>query len=129
MTQVQGVSQLTLIKTLSNQDKCLVHVHVDSLSHKWELQIDDSTSVENVILKTVILLNKASDIREYDAEEFVFELYAAKKNGRPFSDLPSLEPQQKILLTGIKFFHLSVLPRDIKLRNKLSSVSTKSIQS
>jgi len=35
-----------------------------------------------------------------------WELYACKKNSRAYSDYPSLDPTQKVELTGFTYFYL-----------------------
>eukprot|EP00178_Gracilaria_changii_P020048 TRINITY_DN58197_c0_g1_i1.p1 TRINITY_DN58197_c0_g1~~TRINITY_DN58197_c0_g1_i1.p1 ORF type:complete len:101 (-),score=0.41 TRINITY_DN58197_c0_g1_i1:32-334(-) len=58
-----------------------------------------------------------------------YVLFASKKNGRKISDLPSFEPKQKIALTGVKAFYMSLRNQNSSAKKNSPTASTRSIQS
>ncbi len=57
-SQTQTVSQLTLLKVASNTSKCHVFCLVNSSLQKYELTVDESTSVDSIIQECVLLVKK-----------------------------------------------------------------------
>ncbi len=121
-------SQISLMRVVSNQPKCWVFFEGDDKVEKYELSLDEGTTV-SALITTVINLIKGSTLTfDLNAKDCLFELYASKKSGRKISDLPSLEEKQTVLKTGIKFFVLQNNAKKVKSK-RMSTASTKSIQS
>lgn len=130
MSQSQQVSQLSLIKiTSSTSSKCTVFCEVDATLDRYELPLDDATTVDSIISDTIRLVKKTHSTLSLQSDPSLCELYASKKSGRKVSDLPSLERQQQVVNTGIKCFYLTNVDTTERKRGKITSVSTKSIQS
>ena len=88
------ISQLSLIrlnteKTLS-APKCVVFCPLNGSLKKFELSVDDRTTVLAIISETINLLSEINASLKAKGEN-QFNLYACKKNGRKCSDLPSFE--------------------------------------
>lgn len=59
MSLSQQVSQLSLIKiTSSTSSKCTVFCEVDSMLDRYELPLDEATTVESIISDTIKLVKK-----------------------------------------------------------------------
>ena len=125
MSLKSGNGQVSLIRVKSNAPKCWVFFEGQQLQ-KYELPVDDCTTVQNVIAEAVALVRAGATSLGLECPEF--QLYASRKSGRKVSDLPSLEGKQAILKTGLKFFILKGAAKDGK-QARLSSASTRSIQS
>jgi hypothetical protein len=74
----------------------------------FDVQVDESSTVESLILETLERLKLALPSFSPPAHNYTIELYAARRTGRKISDLPSFEGQQKILKTGQKCFYLLI---------------------
>ena len=121
-------SQISLMRVASNQPKCWVFFESNDKIEKYELSVDEATTV-SVLIRTAINLIQSHVLSiDFTSKNCLFELYASKKNGRKISDLPSLEQKQAVLKTGIKFFVLQDNGKKTKSK-RISTVSTKSIQS
>lgn len=130
MSESQPISQLSLMKiSSSTTSKCIVFCEVDSSLGRYELSLDDATTVETIIQETLRLVHKdfLAGVPKPSVEQC--ELFACRKSGRKVSDLPSLERQQTAINTGIKCFYLAGLQVSDRKRDNINSVSTKSIQS
>lgn len=128
MTDSTTVSQLTLIKSFSCGSTCTVHTQLASRSFKYESSVDQSTTVQSLISQTLASLKNDYPSFGLETKEYTFELFAARRSGRKVSDLPSFEPQQKILKTGESCFYLQIARREESVRHKALTISTKSIQ-
>lgn len=130
MSLSQQVSQLSLIKiTSSSSSKCTVFCEVDSMLDRYELPLDEATTVESIISDTIKLVKKTHSEIHLQEDHSQCELYASKKSGRKVNDLPSLERQQQVVNTGIKCFFLTNVDTSSRKRGQVTSASTKSIQS
>jgi hypothetical protein len=121
-------SQISLMRVNSNQPKCWVFFEGDDKIDKYELSVDEATTVSGLIRTAINLIKGSTLTIDFTSNDCLFELYASKKSGRKISDLPSLEEKQTILKTGIKFFVLQDNAKKVKAK-RISTVSTKSIQS
>lgn len=128
MTEPTTVSQLTLIKSFSCGSSCTVHTQLASRCFKYETSVDQTTTVQSLISQTLALLKADCPSFSSESKEYDFELFAARKSGRKVSDLPSFEPQQKILKTGESCFYLLIARREESARHKTVTISTKSIR-
>ena len=108
MGDSQTISQLTLIKTFSTCNNITLHTQIHKKPFVFEIKVEENTSVQAFINEAIELIKLENIGLLADREEFVFELYAARKSGRKISDLPSFESQQKILKTGEKCFFLLI---------------------
>jgi hypothetical protein len=128
MTSNTNFSQISLIKVKSDSPKCWVFFDGNGQLNKYEMAVDESTTVQNIIATTIDIIKNGTFAIDFNAQDCLFELYACKKSGRKVSDLPSFEEKQTILKTGINFFILKDLAKKAKT-HRLSSASTKSILS
>lgn len=124
----QNISQLTLIKTFSNNEKYVVHTHLNGKSYMFHINVDLQTSVESFIQDTLNFLKGDCPVLGTSSDKYAFELYAARRSGRKISDLPSFESQQKIVKTGQKCFFLLIQQKEESFTTKTSTISTKSIR-
>jgi hypothetical protein len=53
MDQGASVSQLTLIKSFSQSESYTVHTHIQRRAFSFDLQVDESSTVESFILETL----------------------------------------------------------------------------
>lgn len=83
-------SQISLIKVNSNAPKCWVFYEGDEKLEKYELSVDDSTTISALINMAMNLVKGQNLTIDFSSKDCLFELYASKKNGRKLSDLPSL---------------------------------------
>ena len=58
LAQNHTVSQTTLLKVASNTSKCHVFCEINSSLQKYELPVDDSTSVQSIINECIFLIKK-----------------------------------------------------------------------
>ena len=102
------VSQLSMMKISSTKSaKCTVFYETESSLDKYELQLDQTATVDILISETLKMVKEKHTSLNIDAQRDKMELFASRKNGRKVSDLPSLERQQPVDRTGIKCFFLS----------------------
>jgi hypothetical protein len=73
---------------------------------KFELVIDDLTTVQNIIFTTIDLMKTELKGIITTLQKEGSSLYASRKNGKQINDLPSMEAKQHVSKTGIKFFVL-----------------------
>lgn len=120
--------QVSLIRVKSNTPKCWVFFEGSQQLQKYELVVDDCTTVQNIISEAIALIKVGASSLGLECHDSLFQLYASRKNGKKVSDLPSLEEKQAILKTGLKFFILKDIAKSSK-QTRLSNASTRSIQS
>jgi len=72
MTQAQGISQLSLLKNLPQTPTCSVFCHHDSKLLKYELPLDDSLTVQGLILETIRLAKCAHQSLSFSLEKSFF---------------------------------------------------------
>jgi hypothetical protein len=76
------------MKVKSNAPKCWVFYGTGEKVDKYELTIDDCTTVQNIIALTIDLIKNTSFV-DFNLSNCSFEVYASRKNGKKVSDLPS----------------------------------------
>jgi hypothetical protein len=74
----------------SSQPKCWVFFEDHEKLEKYELSVDESTTVSGLISKVMDLIKDQTLTIDFSSKDCLFELYASRKNGRKVSDLPSL---------------------------------------
>jgi hypothetical protein len=123
------VSQLSLIRiATAPASKCAVFCEINSRLDKYEVVVDDDTTVEGLITKTLALVRKAHSSSDITGGKGHCELFASKKHGRKVSDLPSFDKRQKLSQTGVRYFYLSNVEIGVSRKRNIGSVSTRSIQ-
>lgn len=84
-------SQISLMRVASNQPKCWVFFESNDKIEKYELSVDEGTTVSGLVRTAVSFIQGHNLTIDFTSKDYLFELYASKKNGRKISDLPSLE--------------------------------------
>jgi hypothetical protein len=79
------------MRVASNQPKCWVFFESNDKVEKYELSVDEGTTVSGLIRTAISLIQGKTLTIDFTSKGCLFELYASKKNGRKISDLPSLE--------------------------------------
>ena len=127
MTSTLSLLQSTL-KPKSSQQRCWVFYESGEKVRKYELPIDDLTTVQNIIITTIDMIKNELEGITKILQKGCCSLYASRKNGKQINDLPSFEAKQMVSKTGMKFFVLR-LPQPQEEKVRTSTVSTRSIQS
>ena len=130
MSESLPISQLTLLRLPSTKiTKCTVYCDLGGDLTKISIPFNDETSVVGLISEAISLMKQNCSGEAFSSNTGRYTLFACKKNGRRSSDLPSFEPKQKISLTGMKTFYLSLGQVENSTKKNTLTTSTKSIQS
>ena len=129
MTESIPVSQLSLLKIDSQRDENTSKVFFDlnGALQRVELPFNGTTTISDIL--TEVISRADNWLGQTSPCPNALNLYAAKRNGRRMSDLPSYEPSQRIQKTGQKNFYLSlsgVIPKNLR---KNSQASTRALRS
>lgn len=125
MSLKSASEQVSLLRVKSSTPKCWVFFGDGQQLMKYELPVDDCTTVQHIIAEALALVRAGASSLGLPCPHF--QLYASRKSGKQVSDLPSLEEKQAVLKTGLRFFILKEASKGSKPR--LSNASTRSIQS
>lgn len=130
MPQSLPISQLTLMNIPSSKkSKVTVFCEVNCVLNRYVVEFDEASSIGSIIAQTVKLVKLRHPEQGFKDRHHECNLYASKKNGNRVSDLPSFEHRQKIIQTGVKYFHLTDLLQETGRKSNDYSTSINSVES
>ena len=128
MLESLPISQLTILRLPSaSPTKCTVFCGLRTGLIKFSVPFNDETSVDDLISGAITLMQENYSGQVFSNHPGRYTLFASKKNGRKISDLPSFEPKQKISMTGVKVFYLSLKEIEDSTKKNTLTASTKSM--